>query len=58
MSRRVGPVAARIVWGFAGTGHARFADFLPTPRRVIADLRDLLSGRPGFHDDYNPLGAI
>ena len=53
-----GLVAARIAWGFAGEGHARFADFLPTPQRVMTHLRDLLSGRPGVHDGHNPLGAI
>lgn len=51
-------VAARIVWGFIGTRHARFADFFPTPRRVRAHVRALLSGRPDFHAGHNPLAGI
>jgi cytochrome b len=53
-----GLVAARIVWGFVGSRHARFADFLPTPRRVGAHLRAMLAGRPDFHAGHNPVGAI
>jgi cytochrome b len=52
-----GLVAARIVWGFVGSRHARFADFLPTPRRVGAHLRAMRSGRPDFHAGHNPVGA-
>lgn len=53
-----GLVAARIVWGFVGTRHARFADFFPTPARVRDHLRALFSGRPDFHPGHNPLGAV
>lgn len=53
-----GLVGGRIVWGFAGRGHARFADFFPTPRRVVAHLRELGAGRGISHDGHNPLGAI
>jgi cytochrome b len=51
-------VVARIVWGFVGTRHARFADFLPTPRRVRTHVRAMLSGQPTSHPGHNPLGAI
>jgi cytochrome b len=54
----VGLVTARIVWGFIGPRHARFADFLPTPSRLRTHLRDLVSGRPAFHAGHNPLGGI
>ena len=53
-----GLVLARIVWGFIGTRHARFADFFPTPGRVRAHVRAIMSGRPDSHPGHNPLGAI
>lgn len=51
-------VLARIVWGFVGTRHARFADFWPTPARLRAHLADLRAGRHGTHAGHNPLGAL
>lgn len=51
-------VLARIVWGFVGTRHARFADFWPTPARLRAHLADLLAGRHGAQAGHNPLGAL
>ncbi|MGR6806223.1 cytochrome b/b6 domain-containing protein [Sphaerotilus natans] len=51
-------VLARIVWGFVGTRHARFADFWPTPTRLRAHLADLCAGRHGHHAGHNPLGAL
>jgi cytochrome b len=35
-------VALRIVWGFVGPRHARFADFVRKPREVLAYFRDVL----------------
>jgi cytochrome b len=46
-------VAFRIVWGFVGTRHARFANFLRGPRAIVAYLR---SGRETT--GHNPLGAL
>jgi cytochrome b len=51
-------VSARVVWGFIGSRHARFADFFPTPRRVVHQVRGVLERRPGFHWGHNPLGAV
>lgn len=51
-------VAARIVWGFVGSRHARFADFFPTPARLRAHLRELRAGRLPRHEGHNPLGAL
>jgi cytochrome b len=51
-------VAARIVWGFVGSRHARFADFFPTPARVRRHLASLMSGRQEFHAGHNPAGAL
>jgi cytochrome b len=46
-------VAFRVVWGFAGTRHARFASFLRGPRAIAGYLRGGLHGAPG----HNPLGG-
>jgi cytochrome b len=43
----------RVVWGFIGTPHARFASFVPTPRRVIAYVQGRWRGV-----GHNPLGAL
>jgi cytochrome b len=51
-------VAARIVWGFVGSRHARFADFWPTPSRLAAHLRALRAGEHPFQPGHNPLGAL
>lgn len=51
-------VAARIVWGFVGSRHARFRDFFPTPGRLRAHLGALAEGQLPRHDGHNPLGAL
>ena len=49
----LGLLAFRLVWGFVGSTHARFADFVPTPTRVL----DYTRGR--WHGlGHNPLGAL
>lgn len=51
-------VTARIVWGFIGSRHARFADFFPTTARVKHPVNALLAKRPDPHAEHNPLGAL
>ena len=51
-------VAFRIVWGFIGTRHARFADFVRRPSAIRQYLRTLLSGRPAHHAGHNPAGGL
>ena len=51
-------VVTRIVWGFIGSKHARFADFFPTPGRLMRHLRGMFSGQPEMHWGHNPLGAV
>lgn len=53
-----GLVAFRILWGFIGTRHARFATFLQGPRAVARYLFSLLRGRPEPHAGHNPAGAL
>lgn len=49
--------AFRIVWGFVGTRHARFASFLRGPRATVAYLSQVLRGRAAPLPGHNPLGA-
>ena len=51
-------VVARLVWGFVGSPHARFADFFPTPARLRAHLAAIRAGRHDFQPGHNPLGAL
>ena len=44
----------RIVWGFVGSTHARFASFLPTKKAIF----DYLSGSSPCVLGHNPIGAI
>ena len=47
----------RILWGLAGTRHARFAGFVRGPRKTLAYLLALLRGSPPVVPGHNPLGA-
>ncbi|MFK8250073.1 cytochrome b/b6 domain-containing protein [Ancylobacter terrae] len=48
----------RVVWGFIGTRYARFADFVPGPRRLTAYLAALVRGREPRTLGHNPAGAV
>lgn len=50
-------VAVRLVWGFIGSRHARFSDFVRGPRRVMEYARSLLRGKPVHYLGHNPLGG-
>lgn len=52
-----GLVAFRLLWGLAGTRHARFASFVRGPKAVGSYLRSLLHGRPEHHAGHNPAGG-
>lgn len=51
-------LAFRIPWGFLGTRHARFRDFLYPPREVIGYLRSLLARSPRHFLGHNPAGGL
>ncbi len=50
-------VLFRVVWGFVGNRHARFADFVRGPGSVIAYARGLFGGDHRPQLGHNPLGA-
>jgi cytochrome b len=50
-------VLFRIVWGFIGSRHSLFPDFVRGPRVVLQYLRDLLKLRQERHTGHNPLGG-
>jgi cytochrome b len=47
----------RLIWGFAGSRHSRFADFVRPWREVFAHLRGMLRLRPVRTLGHNPLGG-
>jgi len=50
-------IAARIAWGFAGSRHARFSDFVRRPSSVRRYLRDILARRDRRFVGHNPAGG-
>src|SRR5450631_2577045 len=53
-----GLLALRIVWGFGGPHHARFSDFVQSPRVVVAYLRDMVLLRAPRYLGHNPAGGV
>jgi len=51
-------IAVRVIWGFVGTKHARFGDFLPTPQKVMDQILDILDGNEKHYLGHNPLASI
>ena len=52
-----GLIALRIIWGFAGSSHARFSDFVRGPREVFSYLRDVVFLRARRYLGHNPAGG-
>ncbi len=46
-------VVSRVIWGFIGSRHSRFSDFLAGPGKMLAYVRDGVTATPG----HNPLGG-
>jgi cytochrome b len=51
-------VLFRVLWGFVGSTHARFSDFLYGPGALIAYVRTLPSRTAAKFAGHNPLGGI
>jgi cytochrome b len=53
----LGLIVFRVLWGFVGSEHARFADFLHSPAAVAAYLKALAGGNAGRYLGHNPAGG-
>lgn len=54
----LGLVAFRILWGMMGSRHARFSDFIYSPRETIDYAKSMVAGKPKHYDGHNPLGSL
>jgi len=50
----------RVIWGFIGTKHARFIDFVKSPSEVTQYVKDMLGGKGTAEKfrGHNPLGGL
>ncbi len=53
-----GLVAFRVIWGLVGPKHARFSNFVRSPRETLAYLRDVAMFRAPRYIGHNPAGGI
>jgi cytochrome b len=51
-------IAVRFVWGWIGTRHARFSDWVPGPEGLRHYLRQRLAGRSCRQLGHNPAAAV
>jgi cytochrome b len=54
----IGLIAFRIVWGFVGSYHARFKNFVRGPAAVIAYAKSLFKKDSPHYLGHNPMGAL
>ena len=55
----MGLLLFRLIWGFIGTRHARFAGFIKGPSKVLSYGRGLIGKGPAIHSvGHNPLGGL
>ena len=53
----LGLIIFRLLWGIVGSKHARFSDFVYSPKEVIQYFKDLLNRTPKHYLGHNPLGG-
>lgn len=47
----------RVIWGFIGSKHARFSDFIYSPRQVFGYLKSLSHRNPKHYIGHSPAGG-
>jgi len=52
-----GLLVFRLIWGFMGSRHARFTDFVKHPREVWAYLKSIIGQHPRRYLGHNPAGG-
>lgn len=52
-----GLLVFRLIWGFIGSRHARFSDFVTPPRQVWAYLKSIATTHPKRYLGHNPAGG-
>ena len=50
-------IVLRLLWGFIGPAHARFSDFVRTPREVMSYAADAMHLRAPRYVGHNPAGG-
>ncbi|MBN4077235.1 cytochrome b/b6 domain-containing protein [Mariprofundus ferrooxydans] len=48
----------RLIWGFVGQRHARFASFYPTTAAILQHSRELLHFKSGEYIAHTPIGSL
>jgi cytochrome b len=51
-------VAFRILWGFVGSKHARFSDFIHRPSAIYNYFKGLIQRNPQHYVGHNPAGGM
>ena len=51
-------VIFRVAWGFVGSTHARFRDFIYAPRALVDYARTLTGRRAAVYAGHNPVGDL
>ncbi|SEK34845.1 Cytochrome b [Colwellia chukchiensis] len=54
----LGLIVFRLLWGFFGTTHAKFRNFIPSFKKVSAYIRHFNSDAPEHYPGHNPLGSL
>jgi cytochrome b len=54
----IGLILFRVVWGFVGSYHARFKNFVRAPAVVIAYAKSLFKKDSPHYVGHNPMGAL
>jgi cytochrome b len=51
-------VLIRIIWGFIGSKHAKFKDFIYSPYLIFVYLKGLVNHKPQHYLGHNPAGGL